>query len=193
MGQYYKIIILDDKSIVKAWIHPWDHSYGNKLLEHSWIGNKFINMIEYLISQNGPFYMSRIIWCGDYAEHDLNMKNQYNESCNLYDACDQQFIQSKFIFPNKVEKSPYRYVLNHTKKLYIDKEYSNKNIEYGDYDIDTYKIHPLPLLVLDKYTRRGGGDYFGNNQQLCGTWARDVISIENNIPEGFTELVCDFS
>ena len=39
----------------------------------------------------------------------------------------------------------------------------------------------------------GGGDYFGYNQELCGTWARDVISIEETYPEDYTELVCDFS
>ena len=65
--------------------------------------------------------------------------------------------------------------------------------DYSDYDGDTYKIHPLPLLVLDKYKKSGGGDYFGTNQQLCGSWSRDVISLEKEIPVGFNQLICDFN
>jgi len=198
MVQYYKIVILgnkkvDDKEVVKVWFHPWDHHNGNKLLEHAWFNNKFMYMIEHLISQEGPFYMSRIIWCGDYADNDEDMKNQYNEPCNLYNACDYKFIKSKFIFPTKIDNSSHRYIVNHTQKLYVDKEYHNKNEDYDDYDGDTYKIHPLPLLVLDKYKKSGGGDYFGTNQQLCGSWSRDVISLEKVIPDGFNQLICDFN
>jgi hypothetical protein len=192
MVQYYKIVILNnttnnENEVVKAWLHPWDHGHGNKLLEHSWIGNKFMYMIEHLISQNGPFYMSRIIWCGDYAN------NEDDKLINLYVECDQKFSQSQYIVPTKVDNSPYRYIINHTKKMYVDKEYINKDNDYDGYDYDSYRIHPLPLLVLDKYKRSGRGDYFGINQELCGIWARDVISLENDIPSGYTELICEFS
>jgi hypothetical protein len=53
-------------------------------------------------------------------------------------------------------------------------------------------IHPLPLLVSEG-NGSGGGDYFGHNQDLCGTWARDIISVEDSIPEDYKELVCDFA
>ena len=38
----------------------------------------------------------------------------------------------------------------------------------------------------------GGGDYYGSNEILVGSWARDVISIDEEIPENYTELVCEF-
>ena len=53
------------------------------------------------------------------------------------------------------------------------------------------ELHPLPLLVSEG-NGRGGGDYNGNNNELCGTWARDCISVEKNIPDNYTELTCDF-
>jgi len=40
----------------------------------------------------------------------------------------------------------------------------------------------------------GGGDYFGRNEELCGTWARDIISVEDSIPaDYYSEMVCDFA
>ena len=47
-------------------------------------------------------------------------------------------------------------------------------------------------FIVSEGNWNGGGDYHGNNEKLCGTWARDIISVERNIPENFTELVCDF-
>jgi hypothetical protein len=52
-------------------------------------------------------------------------------------------------------------------------------------------IHPLPLLICEG-NGRGGGDYDGSNYDLCGTWARDVISMEETIPDNYIELICDF-
>ena len=54
-----------------------------------------------------------------------------------------------------------------------------------------FSIIPLPLLVSEG-NERGGGDYYGNNKELCGTWARDCISVEKTIPDDFVELKCDF-
>ena len=53
------------------------------------------------------------------------------------------------------------------------------------------KYHPLPLLVAEGNCR-GGGDYNGINENIVGSWARDVISVENNIQEGYTEFECKF-
>jgi len=38
----------------------------------------------------------------------------------------------------------------------------------------------------------GGGDYRRHNEELCGTWARDVVSVNRTMPEGYTELQCEF-
>jgi hypothetical protein len=76
----------------------------------------------------------------------------------------------------------YRFIVNHTKKLYVDK---NLGLT-GSYD-----FHPLPLLTADG-NGRGGGDYRGDDLELVGQWARDIISLELEAPLGYEELVCEF-
>lgn len=45
MGQYYKPVILaENKKTVKAWVYS--HSYGLKLMEHSWSKNDFVGAVE---------------------------------------------------------------------------------------------------------------------------------------------------
>jgi hypothetical protein len=57
--------------------------------------------------------------------------------------------------------------------------------EYG------YRIDPMPLLCAEG-NGRGGGDYHGSAMKLIGSWARDLISVESEIPNGYTELVPSF-
>ena len=182
MGQYYRIIILADKKlkkeIIRTWICPRIYSNGAKLMEHSYIGNNFIQALEHLISPKGMFYMSRIVWAGDYAD------SEEDEEYNLYSLTDNnKNIQS----PESVDTECYRYIVNHTKNLYVDKQRNLINQE----NTNELIIHPLPLLVSEG-NGRGGGDYNGKNTELCGTWARDTISVEETIPDNFEELVCDF-
>lgn len=183
MGQYYKLIILGDekkqnKEVVLLVLNPQNYNQGAKLMEHSYLNTKMMNTVEYLISKHGKFYKSRIVWAGDYADEEIDDDNE--ESMNLYRLADDYSS-----YTGIVSHSFGRYIVNHTKKLYVDKERKlNNNI-----------IHPLPLLVSEGNSR-GGGDYNGRNQHLCGTWARDVISMEENIPDEYVnqglELVCDF-
>ena len=156
---------------------------GAKLTEHSYIGNKFVQALEYLISPEGMFYMSRIVWAGDYAE------SEENEPKNLYLLTIEN---STFQVPPPHDTTCYRYILNHTKQMYVDKErvVNNSNMKSSN----TYSqidFHPLPLLVSEG-NGYGGGDYRGNNVELCGTWSRDVISVEKDIPQDYTELICNF-
>jgi hypothetical protein len=150
-----------------------------------------MNAMEYLISINGMFYKSRIIWAGDYADAEKPIQeNDDGEELNLYRIAEEQY--AKYITPYVNEKfienmDRYRYIVNHTKKLYVDKEKCKKN----DYE---FIIHPLSLLVTDNCNGRGGGDYMGVNEELCGTWTRDVISVEKSIDTliDYIELECNF-
>ncbi len=191
MGQYYKVIILADnkknnKEVIVLCVNPGNYNAGSKLMEHSYINTAFLNTVEYLISKNGTFYKSRIIWAGDYAddeddENDEQEKDEEYESMNLYHLADDYSDYQGIVSCNM---SDYKYIVNHTKKQYVDK--------YEKYECHGDKIHPLPLLVSEG-NGKGGGDYFGQNEELCGTWARDVISMEKTIPDGYEKLECHFS
>jgi hypothetical protein len=172
MSQYYKVIILDENNNIISWLHPYDFdNNGMKLMEHSYIDNKVLNALEFLIRPGGLYYKSRIVWAGEYNSFEENQDN------NLYHLADN----SRRIIPKIKWAKQCPYIVNHTKKLYV-----NKHLYISD-DIQLSTIHPLPLLVSHPNL-----DYNGTNTELCSTWSRDIISVERNIPDGFTELICEF-
>lgn len=209
MGQYYKIIFLADKKykkeIIRTWINPMSYMNGNKLMEHSYIKNNLMNEIEYLICPRGMFYMSRIVWAGDYADPEEcigdNLYIIADSNENIYTPKNINMIIDTPTNINKIIDTPkninkiidtkcYRYIVNHSKNLYVDK---GRKIYIDQDEIEQYnlEIHPLPILVSEG-NGSGGGDYFGRNKELSGTWSRDIISMEESIPEDFEELICDF-
>jgi len=175
MGQYYLAIILGEKQpdgdneIIRMALESYAYNNGAKLREHSYVGNEYVSAVEYLISPEGMFYKSRLVWAGDYADNEKSLPH------NLYHVIDE-------IDPHKLQVMPvgdvskYRFIVNHTKKQYAEK-------------ITHY--HPLPLLTCEG-NGRGGGDYTGQNKELCGSWARDVLSVEVNPPNDYAEIKCGF-
>ena len=176
MGQYYKFIILAENNEILLVIIPHDFGLGAKLMEHSYItnsqyDNKMMNTIEYLLSPySNNYHKSRCVMTGDYAD------NEKNTDQNLY-------TMSKYCIPFQqgYVNININYIVNHTKKLYVN------NINNNNNNI----IHPLPLLICEG-NGRGGGDYNGTDYNLVGTWARDVISMEFDKPDNYTELICEF-
>lgn len=174
MGQYYKVILLAENNldiyeIIRCFIEPTCNN-GSKLMEHSYIHNDFVAIVESLLSPEGMFYKSRIVWAGDYADNEPNLND------NLYTITETQ--NNKAILSAAKISNDYIYILNHTKKLYIDKtKYDN--------------IHPLPILTAEG-NGRGGGDYYGTNMELVGTWARDVISVEKHKPDNYAKFTHKF-
>ena len=183
MGQGYKAIILaaephKGKEVIRTWLDPHAHDNGYKLMEHSYIGNNFVEALEYLISPHGMFYKSRVVWCGDYADQEAGLED------NLYLISDDEPNAAKISRPARHDMTSYKYIINHTTRQYIDKETC--------VEVDGRKIHPLPLLTAEG-NGRGGGDYKGSNEELVGTWARHVISVEKEIPDDYAEFICEFS
>lgn len=192
MGQYYKPVVLAPKKdgileMVIAWVysHEVKNRYkghngkyftsgnGLKLMEHSWLGNKFVKCFESLIKDNPQ----RIVWGGDYAESEKEM-NAQGEKVNLYNLCED----GNKVLP-KPAKGENRYIINHTKETFVDKRKVPAN--------DGWRIHPLSLLTCEG-NGQGGGDYFAKDEHgIIGSWARDVISVSNKKPKGFTELTFD--
>ena len=172
MGQYYLAVFLaEDGKYIRAFVNPHTYNSGAKLTEHSYLGNAFMDAVEFMLSPDGMFYKSRLVWAGDYADDEKNMdKNLYHIVEDLNDKTFAVQVKST---------KEYQYIINHTKKQYVDKK---KEKVY----------HPLPLLTAEG-NGRGGGDYHGPKENLIGIWARDIISVEKEKPEGYEELECKFS
>jgi len=167
MGQYYLTVILaekSDKEYIRTFLHAGMYDNGIKLTEHSYIDNNFMNVVENLIGPNGMFYKSRLVWAGDYADAEPNSEK------NLYRMCEDK---NPFVYSEPLVS--YTYIVNHTKKVYVKKGGG---------------LHPLPILTAEG-NGRGGGDYNGPNMDMVGTWARDVISMEDKAPD-YTLIECVF-
>ncbi|AVR77587.1 hypothetical protein SEA_INTERFOLIA_83 [Mycobacterium phage InterFolia] len=69
MGQYYRPTVVDQHNniLFTAYSHEFDS--GLKLLEHSWIGNDFVQAFETLLVADGPV---RVVWAGDYADPETD-------------------------------------------------------------------------------------------------------------------------
>lgn len=173
MGQYFNPILLaENKKSVKSWMYSHEYDNGLKLMEHSYIGNNFVSAFESLIKGNPQ----RVVWGGDYADECKGRKT------NLYSRCKDI---NKVNPTEKFTTTETRYVVNHSKKEFVDK-FSVPEIK----DWKGAKIHPLPLLTCEG-NGRGGGDFRGENK-FVGTWARDVISVESKKPQGYTEIKPNF-
>ena len=190
MGQYFKPIILGkqpqegQQEKVIAWMYSHEYGNGLKLMEHSYQTNSFVETFEKELSSIGNFYKSRVVWSGDYAdvEPGLTIIEEGVEcELNLYSLCNEH----NEIKPKVGHTKQYQYILNHTKKLFVDK---NKIPEIVGWK--GAKIHPLPLLTCEG-NGRGGGDYRGESE-LIGSWSRDIISVEKGKPwMDYTEMIFD--
>ena len=178
MGQYYKPVILaKNKKTIEKCVSPYDYGNGAKLMEHSWLGNNLVLAFESLIYKNPQ----HVVWAGDYADECKGRKT------NLYERCKE----SNEVKPTAhLKADDVRFIVNHTKKEFVD---TNNVLKItaswvGDED---YRIHPLPLLTCEG-NGRGGGDFRNeDNHNIVGSWARDLISAEPEMPKDYVELMFD--
>jgi hypothetical protein len=166
MGQYYYTIILDAEGKIVAWMNAYAYNQGVKLMEHSYLTSRYVNAVEFSLSPEGAYHKTRVVWAGDYADEEPG------QAKNLNSLCDEN--NSKLVRPDVISATKYRYIVNHTKKQYVDKS-------------KVRNLHPLPLLTAEG-NGRGGGD-LEDAPAFVGSWARDVISVEETVSTGeFQEL-----
>jgi hypothetical protein len=170
MGQYYKPVNIDKKEFVYS--HKFDS--GLKLMEHSWIGNNFVAVIENLIKQGGAWYKNHIVWAGDYAEKEPGTDK------NIY-----HWENTEIIGLDERNKN-LRYLKNLDTKEYINLTKVPVSDTWTNPDTGKkhqYRIHPLPLLTCEG-NGQGGGDFRGEDKNnLVGKWARNRVVIQSHKPK----------
>lgn len=200
MGQYYKCVNLTKKQKVE----PHDFENGAKLMEHSYIGNKFMNVIENLLSPNGSWYKNSIVHAGDYMENAIFIEDTkpyvegedlFSEEVtgrNLYEVASE-YIYSKRTNVEKLQEP--RFLVNWDKREFVNVS----NIIPDDYWVDKegiehpLRIHPLSLLTSSG-NGQGGGDYHPHedDEHYVGSWAGHTISVEFEQPTDMTEINPNF-
>lgn len=202
MGQYYKAVILkkdfretykDGKAEVV--IEP----LSRKLCEHAFFDGAVVNTIVTKLS--GELYGYPVIWAGDYMM-DIRYNIEGVDMDDLYDH-NKSYVEQERYFPYDFtsengecevikEENKHRYLVNLSKKQYVDLHKVLEDNGFKPHSRKKHVLHPLPLLCAVS-NGLGGGDYFGQDEELCGTWAYDNIGLElDKVPEGFTELEVHF-
>lgn len=201
MGQYYRpLLIFEDGKEISALPHDFDNGY--KLMEHSWIGNNFVNAVLYQIKDNP----ARVAWIGDYSDEPFDDGVSFSDG---FITSNTDFhLKYESVWSNKVHdissESPQvvldidhasgYYLVNMTKQCYIDMEkYVKENSMHDRFgDSETWCINPFPLLTCVG-NGKGGGDYFGKvGIDDVGSWAFDKIYITYLRPGNMEEVMCFF-
>jgi len=163
MGQYFKPSNTTKKVNLVA--HDFDN--GLKIMEHSYIGNNFVETIMTLLANewNGDNF----VWAGDYSSEFNYAYSFEREKTNDYNNEFQILFSKDKIF-----------IVNYDRREFVDfRKYISKapKCEYG------YQIHPLPMLTCSEQGL-GGGDYHGEEDEFLGLWANDSIGVLTEEMEG---------
>ena len=170
MGQYFKPVIIDknySKKVVAS-LHSHDLCCGAKLMEHSYVGNRFVNTFATLINdEDGKYKGYPMAWAGDYAD-EVDGKHNHWDIAHINNT-DEDVKDLKI--------NEYRYFINKTKKEFVDIEECPSGKTSDD-----LAVHPLPILTKLSYDKTH--DYIPNEGELkfVGSWAMDVIVSSNKCP-----------
>lgn len=169
MGQYYSVIIkTPDHKIHYNMRKVRGEGYiMAKLMEHSYKETYLMKSVSNVLS-NGK---CRLIWCGDYAEpkevHDASKHKASYKKAWIDENCQENHDNT--IFTDKKFDFHHKFFVNHSKKVYVS---------FDDYKKDKYGWSICPISLLTAIGNgRGGGDYYGLNEDKVGSWAWDDVSV----------------
>ena len=216
MGQYYRPTFISEGGSISS-LYSRDFGNGQKLMEHSYIGNHFVNAALCLLEGN-PL---RVAWIGDYANNPYDpAEDAYakalpkDEFMRYYETVWGEKEQAPLppsLFDKKklahicTKRTARKLIINHTKKQYIhlgdyiaQNMYSEKggwvNGRYDASSISTWCVHPLPLLTACG-NDRGGGDYHANHPGYgdVGIWAFDLLEFTSTAPKDYVAVSYGFT
>ena len=150
----------------KTWKSYDSHDFGTglKLTEHSYVDNPLVEHIKKLLLHT-PM---QLVWAGDYADEEPGMDD------NLFNLAREQKPESSL--PDVPE---HAYLVNHDKKQYIT---------YPKCVTPKTDMDPISFLCLETGEHEWYAAYDKQKNCLSGTWARDVVSIEDTRPNGYKEI-----
>lgn len=184
MGQYYQVALKQNDKISYYNLQVAGEAHnGWKLMEHSWWLNPFC----LALSEKMYKKPSRVVWYGDYCEpEDFDeFPDEYKKE--LISALEELIKKNAGKGIKKTDFSLNgKFLVNYDEKCYVDlSEYYRTN------EKDGWCVFPISLLTAVG-NGRGGGDYRGVNEDYCGMWTWNLLSIEDKAPEGFEKIELEF-
>lgn len=201
MGQYYRVVLQsnDEENKIVA-MNPRHYANGVKLMEHSYIGNDFMQAVETMIWKHPMF----VAWIGDYSDSPYEGPYAWMDRdvfTNLYNGVWGEQGTICLIRPEPSKHLTVchrkRYLVNHSEGVYLDLgAYIVENQWEETWCKKKHKccIHPLSLLTACG-NDRGGGDYHDEypDANLCGTWAFALIELTDKRPADYTPIMAHFT
>lgn len=189
MGQYYyPVLSKDGKTNFKAFRDA--RPGGLKLMEHSWWDVELPNAVAEELYKDP----SHLWWMGDYAVDKYRGEDgeyyPYPDTDPVllaaYEAAHADGRELEIIFSIAGFNLNGTFLCNHTRRIFMDCDKYHEALKGKDGD--GWVVHPLPLLTAVG-NGQGGGDYFADSDRDCvGSWAGDLISVEDEAPEDYTEV-----
>lgn len=165
MWQYYKVALVK-KDRVKI-ITP----DGWKMMEHSYYGNHSMERIEYLLSLSHY----KVMWIWDYSQVAPFAWEYYREDQEDMFEYEKDWVEYSRL---KHEKWKYYYLVNYTKKEFINMNWQEENEDLKDNF--GWVVHPLSLLCRAE-TEDAWWDYRSEyGEQYIWYWCWDEIWVLDN-------------
>ena len=179
MGQYYQTaFLLNDKKIEV--MKPHDYGNGLKLMEHSYVGNNYVNsVVKHLEDITKRYGGCRMAHVGDYSYDVIEeMMGRKKYAKRAYSACWGKGYDKHRITPaGEIDKDIF--IVNDAKKEYIRVIQTCAD--------DKWWIASFMLLIA-MGNGLGGGDYHGRSEGLVGRWACDCVRTSEVEPEGYLKI-----
>lgn len=178
MSQCFIPISLD--KMQKLTLGPLEES-SDTLVGYCFDNYFYMNKIEKLLSEDGPWYKTSIIWAGEYTPTSKYMDDfqliskHLGGTNNIYTIAIRAFKDALDMVND--EMHIVRYLFNDTKKEYVDLDLC---------DNDHAWLHPLPLLTVscDLSSEDIKPEYLN---EYVGSWCGDSIFATLERPESMHE------
>lgn len=175
MEQYFRAVLRKDHLINWRRYSTEEVKCYPQMKDQAFMDCRYTALIKGLLFQTP----AHVLWAGSLADPEPDKER------NMYEGARAKRLRPLQSIPYTRDVfSRMHYLVNHTKKQFLDYAAVLK-------DSSGNRLDPLPILTAEG-NGRGQGDYYGLNRELAGTWARDIISIEETIPEGYDEYFSPF-
>ena len=179
MGAYYMATLAGVKKKSKPiGLNPWDYDNGAKLMEHSYIGNNYVNLIMNELLDDSK----SVVWlCNNHTADEITTRER--ENIKVVKRKSKKL--SLDINDNKY------FIVNLTKGEFIDMKQLKKLYRTQKEKNNGWDIHPLPILTNSERGSAEEVDYSIEGKRR-GVWAEDVIYTTKTKPsDNFLDITAD--
>lgn len=179
MGQYYRFYLNNGKE--EKVMCPFDYGNTFKLMEHSWVGNYFVNCAVAALQDMGE---AEVIHMGDYAE-DVGVDHEkYDKVWGTNEDGVDLYTNLRCRDLYEFDKGEQVFIVCEERGEYIRYCFDSPVDKYGQ---PAWYVNTFALLTA-LGNGLGGGDYWGQNPHMVGIWAGKKLKVVKEEPVGLKKI-----